>query len=238
MDGQAEGRLELPQLTACFSRPSVGRVLLVGGGRPPTGEWLRQAASGREIWCADRGVAVCRRAGIAPDWLLGDQDSAPPEDWRWGEEAGARTLEFPADKDYTDTQLALQKIKATHPAAFVLLTGALGGRFDHLFSTLYSLAGSGLSGCLADESEAVFLLRGPESVTLRFATRPLALSLLPLTPVAEGVTLTGVHWPLRDASLSQREPCAVSNRVEDDGCRLSLGSGQLALTLCWREKGL
>ncbi len=238
MEEPAKGLLTLPQLTARFDRPWAKTVLLVAGGRPPAVNWLRQAARGREIWCADRGIAVCRRAGVAPHWLLGDHDSAAPEDWRWAEEAGARTATFPADKDLTDTQLALQRIKAAHPTAFVLLTGALGGRFDHLFSALYSLTGSGLTGCLADEKEAVFCLDGADSVTLRFTAKPLALSLLPLTPAAEGVTLTGVRWPLRDAALTQREPYAVSNRPESDTCRLELCRGRLGLYLCWQENGL
>ncbi len=230
--------LVLPQLSARLTRPAAEVVVLVAGGRPPAADWLKEAAAGRRVWCADRGAAACRRADVVPHRLLGDLDSAEPEDWNWAGAAGARTTRFPSEKDLTDTQLALEDIKSCQPSAFVLLTGGLGGRLDHLFSALFSLAWSGLSGCLADEKEVLFCLEGPAVVELRPVTPPLALSLLPLTPAAEGVTLTGVHWPLEAARLSQSEPYAVSNRLQDGPCRLSLKKGRLGLYLCWRETGL
>lgn len=233
---EKDARLQLPDIVLSFSpEQATPEILLVAGGRPPDIGWLRRVASGRVLWCADRGVDVCRAAGLVPDRLIGDADSAAAEVWRWAETNGTVCEKFPPEKDFTDTELALQRIKTERPTAFILLVGAFGGRLDHAFSTLYSLAGSGLSGLLADESELLLIVHGGESVCGEVRQTPLALSLLPLSAQCSGVTLTGVRWPLTDAGLTQREPNAVSNILipEEQRFSLSLGSGCLALYLCW-----
>lgn len=233
---EKDARLQLPEIVLSFSPARAApEILLVAGGRPPDIDWLRRVASGRVLWCADHGVDVCRAAGLIPDRLIGDADSAAAEAWRWAETNGAICEKFPPEKDFTDTELALQRIKNERPTAFILLTGAFGGRWDHAFSTLYSLAGSGLSGILADESELLLIVHGGESVRSEVRQTPLALSLLPLFAQCTGVNLTGVRWPLTDARLTQREPNAVSNILipKEKRFSLSLGSGCLALYLCW-----
>ena len=144
---EKDTRLQLPEIVLSFSpEQAAPEILLVAGGRPPDIDWLRRVASGRSLWCADHGVDVCRAAGLVPDRLIGDADSATAEAWRWAETNGAVCEKFPPEKDFTDTELALRRIKAERPTAFILLAGAFGGRLDHAFSTLYSLAGSGLCG--------------------------------------------------------------------------------------------
>ena len=54
---------------------------------------------------------------------------------------GALITKVPTKKDVTDTQLALQMIKAEYNEAVVIMTGAWGGRFDHAFSAVFSLQG-------------------------------------------------------------------------------------------------
>ena len=71
--------LQLPQLRlqgplACFQ----DACLLVVGGRAPEAAWLREAAKGREVWAVDHGLDACLAAGIRPQRLIGDGDSAAP----------------------------------------------------------------------------------------------------------------------------------------------------------------
>lgn len=229
--------IDLPEITLFFARQRwTAELLLVTGGRPPTVDWLRKAADGRPLWCADHGVDVCRRAELRPARLIGDADSADAGAWQWAKDQGAVSETFSPEKDFTDTELALQKIREERPIPFVVLTGAFGGRFDHAFSTLYSLVGSDLSGLLADDSELLLILRNGDAITGQMKKTPLALSLLPLTQECTGINLTGTRWRLCDATLSQNCPNAVSNRLssKEENFSLSLKAGCLALYICWK----
>ena len=162
----------------------------------------------------DRGVDICHENGLAPELLIGDADSASAAGWAWGQQTAAVTERHPTEKDLTDTELALAR--TADKDTMLLLTGAFGGRFDHSFSTIFSAAHDPHTCILADEREILFFVKAGESVTLDFARRPLAISALPLTEAVTGVTLRGTHWVLKDATLTQKLPSAVSNVLEAD----------------------
>jgi len=216
---------------------ALNELLLVGGGRSPATDWLRAVAPERQIYAIDHGLDACFRAGLIPDFLLGDGDSASKENWQKAKQLAVPMEQHPVAKDLTDTQLELQKIKAGEPNSFILLTGCFGGRFDHLFSTAYSFLHSGLSGCLADDKEILFFLRDKQSMTVSFDCQPKALSLLPLSPVCDGVTSQGVLWPLEKASLSQQMPSAISNKLakESQTWEIALHKGILGVYICLTE---
>ena len=229
----------LPQLTASFTsaRPQT-EVLLVAGGRAPAAAWLQKASCARDIWCADSGIDACRRAAAVPVHLVGDGDSASSEGWQWGMQLGIPVDRFSPKKDLTDTQLALQKISETYQSATVILTGVWGGRFDHAFSNIFSLAGArqlGLYGCAADEKEILLLLTGPDAVAIETATRPTAISLLPLSGECQGVSIHGVYWPLEEVALTKSLPYAISNELTPTGknFQVSVQAGCLGVYLHW-----
>ena len=45
---------------------------------------------------------------------------------------------FNPEKDFTDTQLALQQASSADESNYAILTGCFGGRMDHLFSNIFS----------------------------------------------------------------------------------------------------
>ena len=207
-------QLELPQVRVDLSLEEVFPCscppLLVLGGRAPHPEWLRSAASGREVWALDRGTDACWAAGVVPSRVLGDFDSVSGQAMAWAQTLGAAMDRYNPDKDDTDFQLALKRA-----AGAVLVTGCWGGRFDHAFSNVFSALSAQEHGvrvlCFADEQEVLFPLKGPARMELRLGTLPEALSLLPLTASCEGVSIANVKWPLEDAALLQAYPWAVSN---------------------------
>ena len=211
--------LNLPQVQVNFHRPLPEAChLLVLGGRPPATNWLQallEQSPAPKLWAIDHGVDACRSASALPDVLLGDSDSAAPENWSWGVAHAAVTERHPPEKDLTDTQLALARAAEQAPA-ILLLTGAFGGRFDHAFSTVFSAAQQPGTCLLADDREILLFVRGGEQISIHSLQAPAAISLLPLTERVQGITLTGTHWPLVDASLIQAKPYAVSNVLAAD----------------------
>ena len=232
--------ISLPDLRLYFPQNiSSKEYLLVAGGRPPSISWLKATAADRTLYCIDHGADVCRTAGLAPSLYIGDGDSVNADTLTWMRSLNIETRLFPPEKDKTDTQLALE-ILTKKKDAFVVLSGCFGGRFDHLFSLLYSFVGANIHGCLADEREFLLILRDSESVELDMDYVPESISLLPLSAECTGVSLSGVHWPLSDAILYQQNPYAISNRPESQNQRITVtnGNGLLALYLCRNESGM
>lgn len=226
--------LQLPQVTVRFSADMPQHdICLIGGGRQPEQAWLQAVISQRQTWCIDHGLDSCYQLQHVPELVLGDGDSATKAAWQWALDVQVPLEKHPCEKDDTDTQLALHK--AAEENAFIILTGALGGRFDHAFSTIFSFGHSGLSGCIADETEAIFFLKDSSALELLPVQPPKAVSLLPLTSTAQGVSITGVRWPLAQTTLNQAYPYAISNVQTASQMKVSLEKGLLAVYLCWQE---
>lgn len=228
----AKKGLVLPQLTISGKRYHECPWLLITGGRPPASAWLNQLPPMAKIYAADHGLDTCRKNNLRPDYILGDGDSAAPDTWSWGKTLGVPVEEFPPAKDFTDTQLALQKMEK---APVIIVTGAFGGRLDHLYSTMFSCAQQDTPCLLADEQEVLCFVKAGQSITLNFSKRPLAISLLPCTAQCSGVQLNNVRWPLQDAVLSQARPTAVSNELLSDMSNLTcqVEQGVLGLYCHW-----
>ncbi len=214
-------------------------TMMVLGGRRPAAEWMRSVDFHGSLWAVDSGVDLCFDAGILPDKLVGDGDSASPEAWKWAVDNGVDVSKFEKDKDLTDFQLALdllsQKDKACEKALFV--TGGFAGRFDHLWSTVVSF----LNCCgnirplgMADEREGMIFLHGPEGLKISFSRTPGAISLISFTGESRGVSIKGVKWPLEDVVLKYGEPYSVSNRLADGReAEVSVGCGTVGVYWVW-----
>ena len=212
-----------------FSYDVNEKLILISGGRKPNQKWfneLRNLHGDIKIFCADCGIDFCRENNILPEILIGDFDSANFESVNWAIDNKIKIERHPVDKDFTDTQLALNCIDDNN---FAIITGIFGGRLDHLYSNLFTCANSKIKNCLVDERETVLFLNSGESMRIEFLNKPFALSLLPISAICEGVFIDGVHWPLNFVNLSQNLPNAVSNRVESNKINISIEQGILAL---------
>ncbi|MBR1645756.1 MAG: thiamine diphosphokinase [Selenomonadaceae bacterium] len=229
--------MKLPQceITIPNSSFQIPNCLFVTGGRAPNVDWLAEVANGRKIFCVDKGIEICRKLELVPEILIGDFDSAENSSVEWAREKKIPVERHPVDKDLTDTQLALNRAAEIFGEHVAILTGCFGGRFDHLYSTIFTCAAIERKIFLADEREIIFFVTGGESVDVTFNQKPLALSLLPATEICTGVTIKNVRWELDGATLTQNFPNAVSNRVIDKKISVSVESGKLAIYLCFAE---
>ena len=238
--------LILPSLHATLPCAPTQELICIGGGRAPETDWLtgliqqrNTCGSGAPIWAIDRGVDLCHALRLPPVHLIGDGDSANSGAWTWAKENGAQVHAFPPEKDFTDTELALQIAagQCTHP--LVILTAAFGGRLDHLMSTAAVAAHATIPCVLADERETLFYLHEGESLTLTCDTPPRAISLLPFTEECTGVTTHGLYWELRDACITNRASLAISNVLARENTKktftVSIKSGILGVYLCHKE---
>ncbi len=217
-------KLDLPQLTAELSSPVFYEtkprttLALVAGGRPPQTDWLQQTTGHcTALWAIDRGIDSCQQAQLLPARLIGDADSASSGSWQWAERQGVPVDKFAPAKDLTDLQLSLELSRQDFPNSLLIVTGVFGGRLDHAMSLLFTLAHDRRPCCLADEKELLLILRSGEkadiTINAPWHEDLSAVSLLPLTAKCEGLSITGVRWPLDEAELTQQLPYAVSNEL-------------------------
>ena len=228
--------ISLPQLKIFSSEPAPSqKFLLIIGGDAPSSEWLiKCAASVDHIIAVDRGIDACLQSNLIPELLIGDLDSARIDSINRARSERIPIEQFPVDKDFTDLQLALKKIEGINPSdpispinpinPIAVITGAFGGRVDHLYANIFSCAHSNVRTILADQSEIMCFVR-PDT--------PITLSLLPITEVCSGVSIDGVHWSLEHAALRQSFPNAISNRVENKSVNVSISEGILAVAACF-----
>lgn len=173
------------------------------------------------VIAADAGFTRLFDLGVTGDLAVGDFDSlgAPPP--------GLPVLSVPAEKDETDALLAVREGMRRGYDAFVLL-GCAAGRLDHTLANiqlLTFLAESGMRGLLLGDHFAATVIR---DAALDFpAGLSGGLSVFCLGERAEGVTLTGLQYPLSKAELSYDFPLGVSNAFTGRPARVEVESGTL-----------
>lgn len=204
------------------------RIVVVASGAlaPDDEAWLDGADA---VIAADGGAAALDRLGRRPDRLVGDLDSAPPELVERLEAGGTRIDRHPVDKDASDTELAV-RAAIEDGADQVDLLGATGGdRLDHELANLMLLADPAFAGIelrAIAGSTTVRAVRGGERLVLEGGAGDL-VTLLPIAGDADGVTTTGLRWPLDAATLRMGRSRGLSNVVVGPDASVTLTDGVL-----------
>ena len=176
---------------------------------------------GALIIAADSGYRGCRALGFTPALVLGDFDSLGeiPEDI-------GHTV-FPKEKDDTDLMLAVREA-LSRGCKDITILGAMGGRFDHTFAnvqTLAFIAENGGRGRIVSTREEIRLLTAGEH---RFPKREgRSLSLFAYSGEVKGLTLKGVKYALENGSITNAFPIGISNEITADYAEVSFTEGLL-----------
>lgn len=207
---------------------SVQRIVIVTGGELHP-EDLQ--AIGAEEWVigVDGGAARLLQAGVTPDLVVGDFDTAGVEMLPQLTQLGIRVKKLPREKALTDTQYAVEQALLLRPTSIQIL-GALGGaRFDHALGNLFLLErirSVGVSGIIRSVKNRLRLLIGREETVITSSCFRF-VSLLPLSEQVRGVTLTGFRYPLCQATLSRGDTLGVSNELTNPKGKIEIAAGKL-----------
>ncbi len=220
---------------------SMRGLLFTGGEMPDMAIAALYFGEYRFTVAADSGLEAALRAGIIPDMVTGDMDSVssrellnslPPE----------RVERWNADKDYTDTELAMMLMER-HQVDDVVLIGGSGGRLDHLFAiermfsrafcpSLWVSQETLIAVVESTSPRSTLAIQGLESVdpVSVFAVSGFAVSAPgSLSCGGEGLvwTLDSVDWDAGAYSLS--------NRSETGRAVIKAANGRFLVTLPLRE---
>jgi thiamine pyrophosphokinase len=218
-----------------------GHALILADGDPPGAAALGMAWPGWSdgidlIVAADGGAAYAASLGLrAVDLWVGDGDSFSPADLEALREAGVPVELAAADKDESDTELAVLAA-IDRGASRLTILGAFGGpRLDHALANVLLLGHPRLvdrSAVLLAPAVRVRLIRAPGPgggpASLSLSGRPGDLvSLLPFAGPASGVTTTGLQYALVDEALEVGPARGLSNVRLEKTATVSLKVGSL-----------
>jgi thiamine pyrophosphokinase len=194
------------------------RAAILADGDAPTRATLDAAWPGWDdgiaiVVAADGGARHAAGLGLRIDRWVGDGDSLPAADLDALRAAGVPVTLVAAEKDETDTELALHAALDASADEVVIL-GAFGGeRLDHALANASLLAHPALAGrtaVLLDGGSRVRLLTGPGSLALDGRAGDL-VSLIPFGSDAHGIATEGLRYPLRGDTLNLGTARGVSN---------------------------
>lgn len=217
----------------------TGNVIIISGGRfgDPIFFKKKIAEIGDSlIVVCDGGVRHVQQLGIKPDVIIGDMDSIEPAQLKSYSTQGVKIIKYPAKKDFTDTELALDYAMGLKPTA-IYIWGALGGRLDHTLANVFLLRkgkDASIKTYLIDEYCEAFIV---DKEAAFVDAKGVAISLFAFSTQVEGLSLRGFVYPLKDAVLTMGESLGVSNIINEAHAKISLRAGNLLVIRYW-QKGI
>ena len=178
---------------------------------------------------ADGGARWLAAQGLRPNLVVGDLDSLDRREIERLQESGARVVPQPAEKDASDTELAVEAA-ITAGADRIVLVGAFGGsRVDHELANLMLLVEPAFSQVdlrLQRSSTLVRGISGNRSLVIEAEVGE-TVTLLPLGSDAIGVSTRGLRYALDQETLLMGRSRGLSNVVIGQPASVSIRAGSL-----------
>lgn len=201
------------------------RAFIFTGGRICP-EFIHERPSGDDLSvAADGGYKNAEQLGVSISYLIGDFDSFEGGEPEATVPRSTEIIRVPAEKDATDTQLAVT-LALEKGADEILLIGGLGGRLDHTLSNLSileSLDKNHVHAVMTDGQNRVRFIRSTSYLIARSEYR--YLSLIAVDETVKGVSIEGCKYPLKNARLDRGFQYAVSNELTGNCALVSVKKG-------------
>lgn len=213
------------------------KIIIVSGGHSVDSAFFQKKIKewgNCLVICCDGGARHLRNLAIKPDVVIGDMDSIDPVQLADYRAENIQIINYPANKDFTDTELALDYALDLKPEK-IFIWCALGGRIDHTLANVFLLFKAqekGVDVSLIDEYFEAFLIDQEAVFT---GEQGKTVSLLALSPEVTGVTLSGFLYPLEKDNLKMGESRGISNVINDVKAVIRVKSGKL-LVVKYRQK--
>ena len=196
------------------------RAVIITGGQVTDYDFVKnQIKAGDTVICADSGYDHAIKMGLTPSAVVGDFDSicSIPQ--------GITAIKYPAKKDLTDTEIAIEYARDNGFKNFLLLA-ATGRRLDHGLTNILLLKvflDRGENAVIIDEHNKLMLTG---SKLILHEAPGTIVSLVPLTD-CHGVCTENLEYPLHDTTLYMGKGLGVSNVMVESSAAVSLREGLL-----------
>ncbi|MBQ7336508.1 MAG: thiamine diphosphokinase [Clostridia bacterium] len=164
------------------------------------------------VIAADAGFLTAKRFGVRPEIMLGDFDTlGEPE-----VPDGTELIRVQAEKDFSDTQMAVS-VALERGATEIVIVGGLEGRLDHTLSTLAILESlferkeHRVPAVITNGKNRARFLRNSGVILAREHYR--YFSLIAADPKVKGITIEGCKYPLKNGQILRTHQWAISNEI-------------------------
>jgi len=170
----------------------------------------------------DGGTRHILALGYKPSAVIGDFDSyEQPDDTN-----GTVYVRYPADKDYTDAELAV-RYAAEQGCRRIILAGVLGTRLDHLLGNILLLVKDEFAPLdikIIEGDQEIYLIRGQARIN---GTAGDIISFIPINGPVEVSRSTGLKYDLSRHDLSPQANLGVSNILTEPVAEVRLKTNVL-----------
>ena len=176
------------------------------------------------VIAADSGYKNAKMLGVKPSVLLGDFDSL---DTSAVDDASLEVISVPAEKDFTDTQMAIDTA-LKKGATEIFIIGGLSGRLDHTLSNLAileDLAKKKIRVIINDGYNRARYLENDSIIIMNSDYK--YVSLIAKGEKVKGVCIEGCKYELKNATLTDKYQYAVSNEILKNCAFISVKKGAL-----------
>ncbi len=197
------------------------RAFIYTGGAVYDDLLAERPEEGDLIVTADAGLLTAQRLGLVPDVALGDFDTLETPEVS----AGTELCRVPAEKNFTDTQYAVD-VALGRGAREMIIVGGLEGRVDHTLSTLAiceMLCERHVPAILTNGKNRVRFIRNSGVILARSQYR--FFSVIAADSEIKGLSIDGAKYPLKRAKLSRTTQWAVSNEIVGNCALIELRHG-------------
>lgn len=207
------------------------KVIIISGGNPPPKELLtKEITDDTFLIGADSGANCLYSYNIEPDLLVGDFDSIDKKALDYFKKNNCIIDIYPTEKDFTDTEIAVEKALVMKPNEIVLL-GCTGSRVDHLLGNIGLLKvclENGVNACIKDENNNIRLVDA--GVTLN-GTVGAIFSVQSYGDEIIELTIEGAKYDLNNFNLKIGQSRTISNEFAKPQVQLEFKSGTLMIIL-------
>lgn len=177
------------------------------------------------IIAVDKGLEILDKCKIQPNYIIGDFDSINKNLVQ--KYKNSEIIKLNPEKDFTDTHMAI-KLAYKIKSKYITIIGAIGNRIDHTIANIHIL-----KECIErkimceiiNKNNKITLIN--KSCYINLEKEYKYISLIPLTTNVTGVTLEGLKYPLKNATLSIGQSIGISNEQTEQKAKIELKKGIL-----------
>ncbi len=217
------------------------KIGVVGAGNFEVNPFIQRELSSCDYLIAvDGGLDHVLSLERIPDEVIGDFDSMSSEAKRWMEEEHILHTRFPAEKDKTDSALAL--IRAMEKGATeVLMLGFIGTRMDHSLSNIFlldRLDKAGVEGKIADANNVILLVKEKLEIQREHFADFKYVSVLPLF-VSVTIDMVGFKYEVHRLSMEfgANDGMGISNEIISEKAEIRLHDSKDRILVIFSKDG-
>lgn len=203
--------------------------IIISGGTKPSKKLIDSVLTAESIVvCADSGANVAYEYNLPCSTIVGDLDSISSVAESYFQDKGCKFIKYSCEKDYTDTELAINEV-IDRGAKSIVILGALGSRIDHSLANIglivdYSIKGYDIS--IIDDHNEIRVFT--ESFKLH-CRKGKVFSLQSFRKNVMNLTIKGAKYPLSNYTLKSGTPLTVSNVFLEEDIDITFNSGIILL---------